>query len=84
MQKKTSFAVVDKRRFFYGRGGGIRTHAYSSQSAVSYRLTTPLDGRAGVEPARYKKTQMRYLRIFACGVDEGIRTPGLQGHNLTR
>jgi hypothetical protein len=28
-------------RFFHGWGGGIRTHAYSSQSAVSYRLTTP-------------------------------------------
>ena len=26
---------------FFGWGGGIRTHECSSQSAVSYRLTTP-------------------------------------------
>ena len=26
MQKKTPFAVVDKRRFFYGGEHGIRTH----------------------------------------------------------
>ena len=33
--------LVCKSGFFNGWGGGIRTHAYSSQSAVSYRLTTP-------------------------------------------
>ena len=38
--EKKRFCLVDKKRFFHGWGGGIRTHAYSSQSAVSYRLTT--------------------------------------------
>ena len=33
--------LVDKRDFFHGWGGRIRTYECSSQSAVSYRLTTP-------------------------------------------
>ena len=53
---------------FFGWGGRIRTYECSSQSAVSYRLTTPL-------------WILRFLEIKN-GVDNRIRTDGLQSHNL--
>ena len=75
MQEKTPFAVVDKRGFFDGRGGGIRTHAYSSQSAVSYRLTTP-------QRFNLKKNRKIIRLCEKSGVGSRGRTDDLQGHNL--
>ena len=58
----------------YGWGGGIRTHECSSQSAVSYRLTTP--------HCFIKKIAKSDDLAILTGVDNRIRTDGLQGHNL--
>ncbi len=89
MQEKTPFAVVDKRGFFFGWGGRIRTYACSSQSAVSYRLTTPqyflfcsplFTDRvySAIEKPRHANCASR----FSTGVEDGTRTHGLQCHKL--
>ncbi len=59
-------------------GGRIRTYACSSQSAVSYRLTTP-------QCELVFNSDKGFGRVFAkalfCGVEDGTRTHGLQCHN---
>ena len=40
-KKKRNASIVSILAFQYGWGGRIRTYECSSQSAVSYRLTTP-------------------------------------------
>ena len=61
-----------------GWGGRIRTYACSSQSAVSYRLTTP-------QCELVFNSDKGFGRVFAkalfCGVEDGTRTHGLQCHN---
>jgi hypothetical protein len=81
---------------FSGWGGGIRTHAYSSQSAVSYRLTTPqwavwsLECGVFTKCINHNQSSFFLLKKAAksidlatlYGVGKRIRTVGLQGHNL--
>ena len=75
--KKQVADFLSKSTTLFGWGGGIRTHAYSSQSAVSYRLTTP----------QYFyliniNLQEKVLADLLNGVDSRIRTDGLQCHKL--
>ena len=58
----------------YGWGGRIRTCECSSQSAVSYRLTTPQN--------ILQMPQLNRGICLKCGVDNRVRTDDLQGHNL--
>ena len=61
--------------WFPGWVGGIRTHACGSQSPVPYRLAT----------TQYRKKRTRDEFAFSkSGVARGIRTLGLQSHNLAR
>ena len=86
VEKSKTPLLVDKRGVFVGWGGGIRTHAYSSQSAVSYRLTTPqrYGGlSAGISPAANRKRKSQdQLTLRSSGVGNRGRTDDLQGHNL--
>lgn len=64
--------MVSKPFTNYGWAGRIRTCECSSQSAVSYRLTT----------AQFEKFPARYAAGEFDGVGNEIRTHGLQSHNL--
>ena len=74
-KEKSSRTINSPRRL--GWGGRIRTYECSSQSAVSYRLTTP-------QFIKLKRKPFCHRQKGFSGVDNGIRTHGLQRHNLAR
>ena len=66
----------------YGWGGRIWTYECSSQSAVSYRLTTPQYLLFLNYTLINVNLQEKYLADLESGVDSRIRTDGLQCHKL--
>ena len=69
-----------KENRFFGWGGGIRTH--EMQESKSCAL--PLGDAPILSYSKNAHSLLNYGRRFLYGVEGGIRTHGLQSHNLTR
>ena len=69
----------------FGWAGEVRTHEWRSQSPLPYHLATAQQKAARAAEKLRKKTAQLFkdCAVFG-GVPRGIRTLGLQSHNLAR
>ena len=64
-----------ERQLAAGWAGGIRTHGMTESKSVALPL--------GDSPVWRTRSLINIkLRVPSCGVEDGIRTHGLQSHNL--